>query len=160
MKRLSRTSVAVVAAGVLSFATKLPAQGADSWAGTWTLNLTKSRYESSPAPKSAVSKLERSGDDWKMSQDVIDAQGRAGHTELMARFDGKDYPVEGVANTTYAFTRIDDHTYDLIMKRGGVVVSTNRAVVSSDGKTRTSTTTAKNAQGQTVTNVAVYDREE
>jgi hypothetical protein len=158
MKLLSRISVLfVVVATVVTVS--LSAQGADSWVGTWRLNLAKSKYESGPPPQSAISRLERSGDGWKMSQDLIDAQGRATHTELQARFDGKDYPVEGVAGLTYAFTRIDDHTYDLITKRGGIVAGTTRTVVSSDGQTRTSTTAAKNAQGQTVTNVAVYDRQ-
>lgn len=60
---------------------------------------------------------------------------------------------------TYAFTRIDDHTYDLVTKRDGVVTTTTRTVVSPDNKTRTSTTTGKNAQGQVLSNLAVYDRQ-
>jgi hypothetical protein len=135
------------------------AQGADAWAGTWTLNPTKSTYELSAVPKSSVSKLEPSGEDWTISQDVVDAQGRATHTVIHARFDGKDYPVEGLANVTYALTRIDDHTYDLVTKRDGAVATTTRTVVSPDGKTRTSTTTGRNAQGQVARNVAVYDRQ-
>ena len=147
---------------VLTWSTVLllaAAQAVDAWAGTWTLNLTKSTYELSAAPKSSVSKLEPTGEDWTITQDVVYAQGRATHTTLKAKFDGKDYPVEGLSNVTYALTRIDDHTYDLVTKRDGGVLSTTRSVVSTDGKTRTSTTTGRNAQGQTASNVAVYDRQ-
>jgi len=34
--------------------------------------------------------------------------------ETMIKFGGKDYPVNGLANATWAFTRIDDHAYDLV----------------------------------------------
>ena len=135
------------------------AQGADAWAGTWTLNLSKSTYELSAMPKSSVSKLEPAEDVWNLTQDVVDSQGRATHTTIRAKFDGKDYAVEGIEGVTYAMTRIDDHTYDLVTKRDGAILTTTRSVVSPDGKTRTSTTTGRNAQGQTAKNVAVYDRQ-
>ena len=67
--------------------------------------------------------------------------------------------MEGAPNTTWAFTRIDDHTYDLVAKRDGKITATARSVVSADGKTRTTTTTVTNAQGQALKNVAVYDSE-
>ncbi len=108
---LAGTVVAAVATGA-----SLPAQTVDAWAGVWKLNLAKSTYELSPAPKSAISRLEPSPDGWKVSQDAVDAQGTAAHVETTVRFDGKDYPVTGVANTTWALTRIDDHTYTLVAK--------------------------------------------
>ena len=136
------------------------AQAVDAWAGTWTLNLAKSTYELSAPPKSSVSKLEQAGEDWTITQDVVDARGRATHTTVRAKFDGKDYPVEGLlASVTFALTRIDDHTYELVTKRDGAMLTTTRSVVSTDGKTRTSTTTGRGAQGQTARNVAVYDRQ-
>ena len=129
---------------------------AESWAGTWILNLSKSTYELGAPPKSAVSRLEPSADGWwKGSQDSVDVAGKPAHVETTFKFDGKDYPVDGAANTTWAFTRIDGHTYDLIAKRDGIITATARTVVSADGKTRTTTTTA---QGQTLKNVAVYER--
>ncbi len=39
------------------------------------------------------------------------------------------------------------------------MTTTTQTVVSPGGKTRTSTTTGKNAQGQMATNVAVYERQ-
>ena len=159
MKFLGRTFVLAATVAVVATVASLSAQAGDAWAGTWKLNLAKSTYELGPAPRSAVSRLEPSQDGWKVSQDGVDTQGTPAHVEMTLKFDGKDYPVNGIANTTWALTRIDDHTYDLVAKRDGRVTTTTRTVVSADGKTRRSTTTGKNAQGHTVSNVAVYERQ-
>jgi hypothetical protein len=84
------------------------------------------------------------------------------HTEINAKFDGHDYAVDGNASaqTTYAFTKLDDHRYRLVTKRDGALASTTITVVSPDGRTRTSTTTAQDAQGGQSVAVAVYERKE
>ena len=63
------------------------------------------------------------------------------------------------ANTTRAYRRIDDRTYEFVTKVDGKVTTTTRSVAARDGKTRTTTTTGKDAQGQTVNNVQVFDRQ-
>ena len=63
------------------------------------------------------------------------------------------------ANTTRVYKRIDSRTYEYVQSVGGKVTVTARTVVAADGKTRTITTTGKNAQGQTINNVAFYDRQ-
>src|SRR3990172_12107454 len=62
-------------AGIATLA-GLSAQAVDAWAGTWKLNLAKSRYALGPAPRSAVSRLEPSEDAWKVSQDTIRSEER------------------------------------------------------------------------------------
>jgi uncharacterized cupredoxin-like copper-binding protein len=47
----------------------------------------------------------------------------------------------------------------LLNKMGAKATVTQTSVVSSDGKTRTLTTTGTNPQGQTVNNVTVYDKQ-
>jgi hypothetical protein len=132
----------------------------DSWIGTWTLNLQKSTYGASPAPTSGVSRLmPADGGRTRVSQDQVTAQGVKRLIEVTAAFDGKDYEVPGLPGVTYAFTRVNDSIYVLVAKEKGVVTSTTLTVVSPDGTTRTSTTTAINAQGKTVANIAVYDRQ-
>jgi hypothetical protein len=54
--------------------------------------------------------------------------------------------------------KIDDYTYENVAKLKGQALTTTRMVVSKDGKTRTNTVTGKNAQGQTVTNVVVFEK--
>jgi hypothetical protein len=46
-----------------------------------------------------------------------------------------------------------------IYKRGGKVTVTQTAIVSSDGKTLTITSTGANFQGMTVNTVTVYDKQ-
>jgi hypothetical protein len=131
----------------------------DAWAGTWVLDLDKSTYPAGSAPRSNTSRIQPAGSTWLMSTDGIDTQGNTTHTELSAKFDGEDYPVAGAApDTTYAFTRVNDHRYELVVKREGVVSGTTVTVVSPDGRTRTSMNSARNPQGDEVESVAVYER--
>jgi hypothetical protein len=131
----------------------------DSWHGTWTLNLAKSTYNASPAPKSGTSRLTpAAGGAMSLVQEQITANGTARRIETTTPFDGKDHPVESLPGVTYALTRVNDFIYVLLAKEQGVVTSTTLTVVSSDGNTRTSTTVAVNAEGRTVANIAVYDR--
>ncbi len=128
------------------------------WAGTWNLNLAKSSYEAGPPPRSGVSRLAPAGDGWEGSQDVIDPEGHPSHVDLRFKFDGHDYVVNGAPNTTWAFTKVDNFTYDLLVKHNGEVSAMARTVVSPDLNTRTTTAKSTAPDGRTLTNVAVYDR--
>jgi len=55
--------------------------------------------------------------------------------------------------------KINDRTIELVGKKDGKVMLTTRSVVSKDGKTRTTTQIGKNAKGQDVHNITVYDRQ-
>lgn len=139
------------------------AQAQDSWIGTWKLNLAKSKYEpASLAPKSQTIRQEAAaGGGVRTMVDVVDAQGKTQHQEYMVTFDGKSVPIPGTAdaNTTRVYKRIDGRTYEYVQSVSGKPTTTVRTVVSADGKTRTLTTTGRNAQGQTVNNVALYERQ-
>ena len=130
----------------------------EAWAGTWILNLEKSSYESVLPPKSSVSRLKRVGDAWEGSQEVVDQEGEVSSVDLRFKFDGQDYVVNGAPNTTWAFTKVDRFTYDLVVKRNGSIVAKARTVVSRDLKTRTTTSQATGPDGRTLTNIAVYER--
>jgi len=58
-----------------------------------------------------------------------------------------------------AWKKIDDYTYELTNKLKGQVLTTQRTVISKDGKSRTNTITGKNAQGVTVNNTQVYEKQ-
>jgi hypothetical protein len=72
----------------------------------------------------------------------------------------KDYPLTGsdLADTV-SLKRIDAHTSERTDKKGGKIVQTFRRVVSKDGKTMTVTIKGTNAQGQTVNNVVVFEKQ-
>ena len=136
------------------------AAAADQHSGTWKMNPAKSKYSPGPAPKSNTIKIDSDADNIKLSSDGIDAAGNPTHVEFTAKYDGKDYPITGVPNAdTIALKRIDASTIESTSKKAGEVVMTVTSVVSKNGKTRTSTFKGKDAQGQDVNNVVVYDKQ-
>jgi hypothetical protein len=137
------------------------ARAADSNVGTWKVNLAKSTYDPGPPPKGPnVLKIEADGDGIKVTNDGVDAQGKATHVTYSAKYDGKDYPETGNPNVdTISIKRIDANTVETTAKKGGKVLVTSRVVVSGAGKVRTTTQNGTNAQGQKVHNVIVADRQ-
>ena len=133
---------------------------ADPAIGTWKLNLAKSKYSPGPPPKSATITYEAHGDGITRTGQSVGADGHTTSLQYTANFDGKDYPVTGSSTAdTIALKRIDAHTGEATLKKGGKTVSTARRVVSQDGKTLTLTIKGTNAQGQPMHNVAVYEKQ-
>jgi len=130
----------------------------DKWLGVWKLNLAKSKYQSAP-PKNRVLKFEAVPGGLKAASDLTDSEGVV-HIEFTAKYDGKDVVMNGPAiRQTIALTRVDAYTFDSVQKSSGTVTSTARYVVSKDGKTLTTTSTATAPSGEKVTNISVYDRQ-
>lgn len=126
--------------------------------GTWKLNEAKSKFAGKARNHTVV--YEAAGDQTKVTVDGVDENGGTVHNEWTGKFDGKDYPVTGDATSdSRSYRMVNKNTLTLTGKKGGKVTLTGRIVVSKDGKTRTVTTTATNAQGKKVTNVAVYDKQ-
>ena len=126
--------------------------------GTWKLNEAKSKLAGKARNHTVV--YEAAGDQIKVTVDGVDESGAAVHSEWTGKFDGKDYPVTGDANSDVrSYRMINKNTLALSGKKNGKVTLSGRVVVSRDGKTRTVTTTATNAQGKKVKNVAVYDKQ-
>jgi hypothetical protein len=151
--------VAVVLA-FLSTSITVIGQASDPWMGAWNLNLAKSKFDPGPPPKSLAANFEPSEDGFfRHTIYIVDAQGRASHTETIAKADGQDYRTVGAQRlTTRAYKRIDDRTVEITVKTGGNV-QTNRFVFSADGKTMTGTATGKDAQGQPVGTMQVLEKQ-
>src|SRR6202043_2309765 len=140
------------------------AMGADMLAGTWKLNVAKSKYSPGPAPQSNTVKFESVDGGIKLVADGLDSQGKKTHNEYTAKFDGKDYPtkpmLDGKPNPNAAdavsYKKIDDYTYEVTNKLKGKALTVARHVISKDGKTRTVTTTGTNAQGQKQNDTTVF----
>ena len=126
--------------------------------GTWKLNEAKSKFAGKARNQTVV--YEQTGDQIKVTVDGVDENGGAVHSEWTGKFDGKDYPVTGDASSDVrSYRMINKNTLSLSGKKNGKVTLNGRIVFSRDGKSRTVTTTATNAQGKKVTNVAVYDKQ-
>jgi len=131
----------------------------EPWFGTWTLNFDKSKAEREVRYKRAITKIEPWEDGLKVTYDLVGVRGGVTHMEWVGKFDGQDYPVQGVDYVlTNAYNRIDDHSYQIITKVDGLVSSTAKVLISPDGKTLTTVTTGKNAQGNAVSTTTVYDK--
>jgi hypothetical protein len=127
--------------------------------GTWKLNEAKSNIAPGTSKNITVT-YAAAGDSIKGTIDGVDGQGKPTHTEWTGKFDGKDYPVTGDPNSdTRAMKQIDNHNYDLTVKKDGKVTISGKAVVSADGKTRTVTISGTDAAGKKMTSTAVYDKQ-
>jgi hypothetical protein len=134
------------------------AQSSDPLIGTWKLNVAKSK---GILFKSGTSKIEAAGAGVKFTVDLVSADGTPYHWTFTANYDGKDNPVTGNSpyGDTTALERVDAKTTRIISKQAGKVVTTQTIVVSSDGKTRTTTTKGTDAKGQKVDTVSFYEKQ-
>ncbi len=134
------------------------ALAADAHVGTWKLNSAKSKFTPGAAKNDTVI-VEVAGDNMKVTVDGTESDGRAAHNTWTGKFDGKDYPVTGdPASDMRSYTKVNDRTLTLVLKKGGKVTTTGRIALSADGKSRTVTTTGTDPQGKKVASTAVYDK--
>ena len=132
---------------------------ADPHMGTWKLNEAKSKITPGTSKYTAVTFKDMFGK-LETTQDGIDGAGKPIHVEWSGKFDGKDYPVTGNANSdTRSYTKVNDRTQTTINKKNGRVTVAGRIVISADGKSRTVTVTGTTPKGKRFKNVAVYDKQ-
>jgi hypothetical protein len=132
---------------------------ADPQMGTWKLNESKSKITPGTLKFNTVTFKDMFGN-IKVTGDGIDAEGKPVHSEWSGKFDGKDYPVTGdPISDTRSYTKVDDRTLNLTVKKGGKTIDTGRIVVSADGKSRTVTVSGTTPKGKKFKNIAVYDKQ-
>jgi hypothetical protein len=150
---------AIVFALAVFFASAVVATAQDPNMGTWKLNEAKSHFAKG-ATKNHTVVYEMAGDDMKVTVDGTDASGNAVHNEWTGKFDGRYSAVTGDATSDMrAYRRINKRTLAISAKKGGKLTLTGTIAVSRDGKTRTVTTSGRNAQGRWIRNTAVYDKQ-
>ena len=149
----------VIALLAVTFA--LLAQTQEALFGTWKMNAAKSKYSPGPAPKSNIAKWEAVQGGVRLTVDVVPAKGETQHYESSGKFDGKDNPVKGnnPDGDAMMFSKIDARTFEAVTMKGGKTTLTARIVVAADGKTRITTQTGKDGQGQTVNNTTFYEKQ-
>ena len=127
--------------------------------GTWKLNEAKSKIAPGMGKNTTVV-YEAAGDDVKITVDGTDASGNPTHNEWTGKFDGKDYPVTGdPTSDARSYKVVNARTLTFNVKKDGKVTVMGRVVVSANGKSRTVTTSGKDAQGKKFKSVAVYDKQ-
>jgi hypothetical protein len=145
---------------VLAAPRPIAAQSTGPWFGRWALNVEQSTYAGPRPYRRSTCIIEPwQQDGLKSVCEMVRVRGGVAHIEWTGLFDGKDYPVQGVEEAvTYAYTRIDDHRYDVVIKLDGHVAARATVVVSPDGNTMTTVTTRATAEGTEVTR-SVYERQ-
>jgi hypothetical protein len=128
--------------------------------GAWVLNEAKSKL-SRGSPKNTRVVFEPAGDDVKVTLDGVGIDSKPTHSEWTGKFDGKDYPVSGDPNSDVrSYTKIDDRTLGLNVRKGGNDTLSGRIQISADGKTRTVTVSGVDSNGKKFHSVAVYDKQQ
>lgn len=135
------------------------AQTPKGLAGTWKLNVAKSKFNPGPAPKSMTVTYTPAGNGVKIVVDVTPADGPAQHWEMTGSYDGKEYPLTGNPTAdTVSFKLVDPSTGESTFKKDGKVTSMNTRVLSADGKTLTITSKGTTADGKPRTDVQVFEK--
>jgi hypothetical protein len=130
--------------------------------GTWKLNLTKSKFDPGPAPKSLTRTVVTDGDGLKYTFEGAGADGKALSYGFTVKFDGKDYPITGsmpAGADSISVKKIDANNYEATLKKGGKVIGTSKVTVSTDGKVSTVDASGTNAAGAKTHDVQVYDKQ-
>ena len=131
--------------------------------GTWKLNVAKSKYVGTPAPKSNTTTITAQGDGVKVSVEGVAGDGSRIAYSYMTNLDGKDSAISGVGapggEDTIAVKRVDANTTTSTAKKAGKVTATTRTVISKDGKVRTVTAKGTDDQGKPLSVAAVYDKQ-
>ena len=133
--------------------------GQDAMMGTWKLNEAKSKIGAG-SPKNNTVVIEAAGENVKITMYGVDPAGKATHSEWTGKFDGKEYPVTGDANSdSRSYKQIDDRTVEVSVKKGGKVTVSGKVVVSADRKTRTANVKGTSPSGEKFETTAVYDKQ-
>jgi hypothetical protein len=121
---------AIMLSGLLAAAT------ADPVLGVWKLNLSRSRFNPGPAPRSQTRTYTQTPNGIQVTIRSIDTHGRSAAIEFPEKYDGKDYAVQGsdVADAL-AMVRTNDYMAEATMKHGGTVVATAKRLITDEGKT-------------------------
>jgi hypothetical protein len=159
MKRVLRF-VAIALLGIVGSFT-LQAQS-NPLVGTWKLNVTKSKYDPGPAPKSLTRTVEAQGDGVKYTFDGVAADGKPIAYGFSVKFDGKDNPISGSIPSgadTISAKRTDSNHFVATLKKGDKVIGTSTVTISKDEKVTTVDSTGTTATGAKTHDVQVYDKQ-
>ena len=138
----------------------LAQQQSPLWVGTWKRNLAQSKYSGTPPTGEQSVTSESVNGRLQITTTTITPQGQqTSNPAYQVRFDGSERTVNAQTGATASYKWIDARTYEGLNKVKGQPTTTVRYALADDGKTHTLTTTGKNAQGQVVNNLTVYEKQ-
>ena len=144
-----------IALAMLSFSFSMMA--ADSFVGTWKLNLAKSKGANAELVSQTMT-ISETGSDTRTIIDVVLKSGETRHEEHIRTVDGKEHPARGAGfkleGATETVLRVDASTHQITDKRDGKVTGVLTSTISPDGKVMTNHRT-----GSAGESTLVFDRQ-
>jgi len=157
MRRVFSRALAILAVTVVA------ALGADNSIGTWKVNVAKSKYMPTPIPlKSLTSVREEVPGGVKVTNTGERADGSAINASYTAKYDGSAAAVTGTGAPydSISIKQVNANTFTYQAKQtNGKYLASGRTVISSDGKTMTTTAKGTDANGAAMTLNLVYEKQ-
>ncbi len=122
--------------------------------GVWKLNVAKSSFNPGPPFKSFTITFTPDG---TRNLDLIGADGQPVKVSLPWS-DGKEVHPAGMANAT-VISKIEGRTFHDLWKQDGRIIEDVHGVVSSDGRTLTTTVDAMYQQGHPIHNHLTFEKQ-
>jgi hypothetical protein len=122
------------------------------FAGTWKLNVDKSKFDPGPAPKSATVTI---GQDGKVDFEGESADGKPEKWSVMMTSDGTPAPISGMEGATVTEKRIDDRTVEHTWKYPNSTTN-GKAVLNKGGKSMIYTMMGTTEDGKPIHNREVW----
>jgi len=134
-------------------------QPPDPLVGTWTLNIARSKFRPGLPPKSMTVTYEQVPEGLHATSIVVLRDGTSSRNEYTAAYDGKDYPITGVAKVdSVSIRQVDTLTSERIDKRGGERVQSYLRQVYADGRTMIVTQKGADAMGSLVDHTMIFEK--
>jgi hypothetical protein len=128
--------------------------------GTWQLNTAKSKANPGTMSKEETIVFESDGAGVKRMVTGIDADGQKINRSATIPWDGIEHKVDGPMGPARVAVRVvNDRTLNVTVKVNGKVVSSGRVVLSTDGKTMTTSFNGEDPKGRNIDNVEVFERQ-
>jgi hypothetical protein len=154
------TGMALLSVGFTTMPQAISFAQSDPFVGTWQLNLAKSKYNPGPPPRSQSLNIQGEGQNRKATIAGFDAAGNSFTQVYMFIHDSQPHPVTGSPlGDAAVYTPVDDNTVSWTVTKGGQVVQTGTDTVSRGGRTFTITSIRTDANGRTINNMAVFDKQ-
>jgi hypothetical protein len=159
-----RTTLVLTGVALLGFAAAtLPDLGfaqSNPLIGTWKLNLDKSKFSPGTAPRSGTLNYQQDGQNFRITGQFTDAQGRSRTTAFTYIYDGQPHPNTGdSAVDASAATLVDANTIIFGRFKDGKLIAVGTNVVSPDGKAMTVNTTGTGSTLPSATGITVWDKQ-
>jgi len=132
---------------------------AEPFAGTWKLNLEKTKYKTGTPPKEQTLTIAEAGSDLDVTLSGTASDGSAIASHYTVPAQGGEGKIIQSTYEAVSGKRMGPNERAINYAKGGKAVLTAHSRVSADGKTITVNVKGTDAQGKPVDGVAVYDKQ-